>query len=144
MEHQKSPNLLRSLRNIEINGNTQSIALFKTALDATLSLGDLEHTGDWDPFLKLQCRKLKGITALNGSNDDLEEILNGGNIESATGYPELEFGDFNDEDNKPPHYLNNHQEITNIIIQCKHPQDEEDTIGLVIPIECITLISVER
>lgn len=139
---QKSPIYFDQLKNIAIHGNTQSIALFTIACRATIALGDHEHTGDWDPYLSMQIRKPQLITALNGSQSDLDELLSGERLQSCTGYPEITFGDFNDEDNETP--LTHHEKITNILIECEDPNDEENTITLQIPISCIEFISLER
>ena len=145
MKQQLSPKMLESLKEIIIEGSQQSIALFRLASEAILALGEEEHTGDWDPFLLIKCKIRPGlIKSINGSNDDLDQILNGGNIETATGYPEISFGDFNEADDQLPDYMNNYHEITDIIVQCQDPNNDENTIGVIIPIGCIISITLTR
>lgn len=60
-----------SERPFPINGNNNSLVIFKALLDAILKLGEEEHSGDWDPSLR--------ITFMDDSS-----------IETLTGYPEIE------------------------------------------------------
>lgn len=92
---QLSPSLFDELSNKPtiIRGDAKSLMLLKRYLDLILHLGELEHTGDWDPYLKVTL-----------TNDDTFETI--------TGYPEIMLGDFNDDDQ--PNALNCLQEITSI------------------------------
>lgn len=60
-----------SERTFPIEGNINSLLIFKTLLEGILKLGEEEHSGDWDPSLR--------ITFMDDSS-----------IETLTGYPEIE------------------------------------------------------
>lgn len=101
---QLSPRLFDNLafNPIIIKGDMQKLALLKSHIETILSIGDLEHTGDWDPFLII---KTKHKT-----------------FESAAGYPEIEIGDFSEDEQETA--LRHYPEITNIGI---YNEDEEIT-----------------
>ena len=106
---QLSPSLFDELSNKPtiIRGDAKSLMLFKRYLDLILHLGELEHTGDWDPYLKVTL-----------TNDDT--------FETTTGYPEITIGDFNEYD--MPDALNLLSEITSIgFYQIGDEEDETIT-----------------
>lgn len=106
---QLSPSLFDELSNKPtiIRGDAKSLMLFKRYLDLILHLGELEHTGDWDPYLKVTL-----------TNDDT--------FETTTGYPEITIGDFNEDD--MPDALNLLSEITSIgFYQMGDEEDETIT-----------------
>ena len=52
---QASGSLLRILCEGDylINGDKERFYAYRNTLNAILRLGDVEHTGDWDPYLKI-------------------------------------------------------------------------------------------
>lgn len=69
---QASGSLIRILcEDYLINGDKERFTVYRNTLNAILRLGDVEHTGDWDPWLK--------ITLADGTI-----------IETETGYPEMD------------------------------------------------------
>jgi hypothetical protein len=93
-DKQLSPDFMRNLgaQPIFLNNDPQKAALLALAINAIMALGDIEHTSDWDPYLK--------VATLNGV------------FETPSGYPEIYFGDFNEAD--MPEALVHHREITSI------------------------------
>lgn len=149
MKTQKSPQLFDSLNNILIERDSQKLALFEIAKKSILELGELEHTSDWDPYLTILIRRTSDLELINTSipkeehpNIILNSINNKGYLESETGYPEIIFGDFNEEEQETA--LKHHEEITNIIIYIHNPYNEEEPLELLIPLHCIQIISLER
>ena len=123
----KSSSLFNELTNpIQIQGNPQILNLFNIAKNATLELGNHEHSGDWDPYLRIELQNTDNVSADSGSNSDLDEILSGNILYSATGYDELDITD----------------DIATI--QCEDPNDDEKTIGVSFPISDIITINLER
>lgn len=139
-QKQHSPILMAQLGNPLPISTRHELALLILLSRATIALGEHEHTGDWDPYVQIQLRHFKGIHTLNGSESDLDEILSGDHIESATGYPEISVN-FNTE--QPDEDVLSHaDEIESIVIECQHPENEEDTISVVIPYSCIATIAI--
>lgn len=121
---QKSPALFDGLSDISIEGNTLALVLFNIAKTAIIELGEHEHTGDWDPYIKLISK---------------DNII----IESTTGYPEI-FFEFNNEviTTKQAEPLKYHKDITGIGIYT-HDDDIEERITFY-PFKDIRYISLER
>jgi hypothetical protein len=120
---QKSPTLLDSLKNILIDGDSLKLSLFETAKLSILELGELEHTGDWDPYLHIV-------------------FTDGTHIETSSGYPEIIFGDFNKEEQSD--FLKNHEEITSLGIYIDNPENEEEPLLKYIQLSKISKISLLR
>ncbi len=121
---QHSPNLFDSLSFlIPINGNPLTLALFETAKQSILHLGELEHTSDWDPYLYILFK-------------------DGTHIETQNGYPEIIFGDFNTEEQTQ--FFKHYQEITSIGIHLSDPNDDQKTIIDYIQLSEIDSISLYR
>ena len=105
--NQLSPILMRELSEnpFIIDGNSQSLILFKRYLDLIVHLGNIEHSGDWDPYLL--------ITFTDGST-----------LETPNGYEDISFGDFNDKD--MPNALNYHEELTLVGFTGLYKDDNEE------------------
>lgn len=118
---QLSPNLLRELsqKPFIIRGDAKSLLIYKRYLDLIIHLGELEHTGDWDLHLKV---------TLNNKQS----------FETTTGYPEIELGDFNSEDE--PNALNLQEELTSIGFY--QQEDEDDATITWYPLSDIKSIQV--
>lgn len=123
MSNQLSPIYFDTLQNIPIQGNPLTLSLFQLSKESILTLGNLEHTGDWDPYLIIKT--------------NTNQI-----IESETGYPEIIFGDFNQSEQSD--YLSNYQEITQIGIYIPNESDIENPILTYIPLNTIQEISLQR
>ena len=119
----------------------QQIALLKLYIDATMKLGDIEHTGDWDPYT---------VIRINATGQRyLEEqypkamasrMFQEGCIYTAAGYPEITLGDFNDADQSD--CMVNCGEITTIRVTVDHEEPEElqEYRHITIPIKFIQSI----
>lgn len=119
---QLSPNLMRLLgQPITINGNSQALALLATFLETILAIGDLEHTNDWDNHLE--------VTLLDGTS-----------FETETGYHEIIFGDFNNEEQSTA--LFHYQEITTVGFHLPTQEREDSTDIVYYPISEIMAIRV--
>ena len=122
---QLSPSLFDELSNKPtiIRGDAKSLMLLKRYLDLILHLGELEHTGDWDPYLK--------VTLNDGSS-----------FETPNGYPEILIEDF-DEDYQ--HYAFNYlDEITSIGFAGYDEDNEDEAIETYYPISDIKSIQLMR
>ena len=119
---QKSTKFFDTLENIKIRTG-QDIALFNLAKESILALGELEHTGDWDPYLSI-------------------ELITGTKIQSTTGYSEIIFGDFNNDEQDT--YLRHNEEITSIGIHMDNPENEEEPIIRFFQLNQIKTISLNR
>lgn len=156
MKKQTSSIHLHNLRDVKINGDTQKLALVKRYIDCIMELGDLEHTGDWDPYLTITVNQFPKLKYLHpelvtaADIDDLKAVNNWeptGNfpelhhvIYTETGYPEITIGDFNQDDQNL--CIRNHEEITNIMVTV--PTDNGETAELIIPIKSIFSITLTR
>lgn len=89
---------------ININGDATKLMLFKRYLEAILLIGLVEHSGDWDPYLK--------ITLADGTE-----------LETITGYTEISIGDLDGEDEE--NALNYLEELTSIGFILEVKEDEE-------------------
>ena len=107
-----------------INGNATLITIYANLIDYAITrLGWEEHTGDWDPYLIIT------------KTDDTT-------IETETGYENIEFGDFNDEEQFTA--ILHTDEITSIGFTLPNPNEDEEPILTFIPlseIKSIQLIS---
>ena len=103
---QLSPILMDNLaaHPILIMGDQQKISLLAAHLDTILQIGELEHTGDWDPSL-------------------LIEFTDGSQRETETGYAEILFGDFNEEEQVTA--LKHFDEITSVGFFMPDAEDSE-------------------
>lgn len=123
-EKQLSPILFDALSRhpIIINGDVQKLSLFKHYLDLIMEVGELEHTSDWDPYLKV--------------------ITTESEFYTETGYPDISIGDLNDEEQDTA--LRHYKEITNIGFYLNNPADESDPILTWVPFKTIKSIQLFR
>jgi hypothetical protein len=125
-QKQLSPRLFDNLgfQPVIINGDLQKLALLDQHIQTILKIGDLEHTGDWDPFLVINTEKQS--------------------FETAAGYPEIIFGDFNDEEQETA--LRHYSEITNIGFYLEDEEDDESDEPILtwIPAKDILTIQLMR
>lgn len=105
-ETQLSPILFDNLAKhpIQIRANIQMVALLAAYIETILAIGDLEHTGDWDPYLKIR-------------------LTNNTSFETVTGYPDILFKDFSDDQQETA--LSHYSKITSIGF---YIGDDEDPI----------------
>lgn len=98
-ENQLSPELADALSNnpISLMGHKHTdklklIILNERLIDIIMKLGDIEHTGDWDPYLhiKLLPGSKQAIEKYNNATDNLDEYFANDDTEftSSSGYPE--------------------------------------------------------
>lgn len=68
---QASGSLLRILCEGDylINGDKERFTAYRDTLNAILALGDVEHSGDWDPYLKITLNDGSTIGTENGYSE---------------------------------------------------------------------------
>ena len=101
-----SPELLKQLSHVVIDGDPHRLALCSLAYGAIYRLGWLEHTSDWDPFIEITL--------------DTGEI-----ISSESHDADFHFGDLSLGEQQSA--LQHVEELTNIVVQL-HPSTDFESL----------------
>lgn len=120
---QLSPKMLENLGKnpIIINGDAQKLAMLAQLIHAIIEIGEIEHSGDWDPYLSIT-------------------LTDGKSFETPSGYPEILFGDFNDEEQFTT--LMHFEEITTVGFYLGYLGEDEEPRITYFPLSDIASIGI--
>ena len=141
MQTQISPILFDALSNnpfiIEATDQRdilKHLTSIERVIHSILELGDLEHTGDWDPYLDIKLKTTSNIELISGSESDLDEALSGAILSTANGYPEFQI--------LPEPNERTENSTLSIMVTCYN--DDSDDFSVSIPITDIISITLQR